>query len=156
MKRKKNLNRREVLSTLGIVPVLGISSSLSKEKSKNKIDALTAPTFITRSDKLEYARLRILDLNDPKILAKQKKMPVCKIGNLKLGRIICGSNLISMNMHARDLYYVRDLAANYNTEERIFMTLKRCEEYGINSIVLKTIISSSTDCQIIGASGAEK
>ena len=137
MKRKKNLNRREVLSTLGIVPVLGISSSLSKEKSKNKIDALTAPTFITRSDKLEYARLRILDLNDPKILAKQKKMPVCKIGNLKLGRIICGSNLISMNMHARDLYYVRDLAANYNTEERIFMTLKRCEEYGINSIVLK-------------------
>jgi len=138
MKHKKNPNRREVLSTLGIVPVLGISSSsLSKEKPKDKIDALTAPTFITRSDKLEYARLRTLDMNDPKILAKQKKMSVGKIGNLTIGRLVCGSNLISMNMHARDLYYVRDLAANYNTEERIFMTLKRCEEYGINLIVLK-------------------
>jgi hypothetical protein len=42
-----------------------------------------------------------------------------------------------MNMHARDLDYVSDLAANYNTEERIFMTMKRCEEFGINTIVLK-------------------
>ncbi|HUT45416.1 MAG TPA: hypothetical protein VMX36_03990, partial [Sedimentisphaerales bacterium] len=42
-----------------------------------------------------------------------------------------------MNMHARDLDYVSALAAHYNTEERIFMTLKMCEEYGINSIVLK-------------------
>jgi len=38
---------------------------------------------------------------------------------------------------ARDLDYVSALAANYNTEERIFMTLKKCEEYGINTIVLK-------------------
>jgi hypothetical protein len=64
-------------------------------------------------------------------------MPVGKIGNLTLGRLISGSNLISMNMHARDLDYVTALAAHYNTEERIFMTLKTCEEYGANSAVLK-------------------
>jgi hypothetical protein len=29
------------------------------------------------------------------------------------------------------------LAAGYNTEERVFMTLKKCEEHGINTIVLK-------------------
>ena len=134
----KLTSRRKILGTLGTLPFLGIAScSHSKGGARNKVDAVTGPTFIARSDKEEYARLKALDLNDPEIIAERKKMPVGKIGNLSVGRLISGSNLISMNMHARDLYYVRALAANYNTEERIFMTLKRCEEYGINTIVLK-------------------
>jgi len=132
----KRTNRREILGSLGALPFLGMASS-SKAKSQDKIDAMTGPTFITKSDKLDYARLKALDLNDSEVVVKQKNMPVGKIGNLTLGRLISGSNLISMNMHARDLDYVSALAANYNTEERIFMTLKLCEEYGINGIVLK-------------------
>ncbi|MHC4398176.1 MAG: hypothetical protein ACYTG0_00690 [Planctomycetota bacterium] len=131
-------NRRELLGALGALPVVGVASlSASEGKSKQKPDAVTGPTFVTRSDKLEYARLKALDLNDPEVAAEQKKMPVGKIGNLSVGRLISGSNLISMNMHARDLDYVRALAANYNTEERVFMTLKKCEEHGVNTIVLK-------------------
>jgi hypothetical protein len=132
----KHSNRREILGSLGALPFLGMASS-SMSKSQDKMDAVTGPTFISKSDKLDYARLKALDLNNPEVAAKQKKMPVGKIGNFSLGRLICGSNLISMNMHARDLDYVTALAANYNTEERIFMTLKLCEEYGINGIVLK-------------------
>ena len=64
-------------------------------------------------------------------------MPVGKIGGISFGRLMSGSNLISMNMHARDLDYVQALAGHYNTEERIFMTMKRCEELGVNGIVLK-------------------
>jgi hypothetical protein len=64
-------------------------------------------------------------------------VPAGKIGNLTVGRLISGSNLISMNMHARDLAYMRSLAARYNTETRVFMTLKKCEELGVNTIVLK-------------------
>ena len=131
-------NRRELLGALGILPVLGAAPGpSSKGPSEKKVDAVTRPTFITRSDKQEYARLKSLDLDDPKVVAKQKNMPVGKIGNLSVGRLVSGSNLISMNMHARDLDYVRALAANYNTEERIFMTLKKCEEHGANTIVLK-------------------
>ena len=138
MKRIKSPNRRELLKTIGSLPIIGtLLCSSSKGKTQGKVDAVTGPTYITKSDKLEYSRLKDLDLNNPKIVAKQKKMPVGKIGNLTLGRLMSGSNLISMNMHARDLDYVRNLAAHYNTEERIFMTLKLCEEYGINSIVLK-------------------
>jgi hypothetical protein len=138
MKLINGQNRRDLLKTVGSLPVIStLLYSSSKGKSQDKVDAVTSPTYITRSDKLEYARLKNLDLNDPKTVARQKKMPVGKIGNLTLGRLICGSNLISMNMHARDLDYVHDLAAHYNTEERIFMTMKLCEEYGINSIVLK-------------------
>jgi len=64
-------------------------------------------------------------------------MPVGKIGNLTIGRVICGSNLISPNMHARDLLYVNAFASHYNTPERVFATLQKCEENGINSVVLK-------------------
>lgn len=64
-------------------------------------------------------------------------MPMGKIGNLKISRMIGGSNQISMNMHARDLKYVNAVATHYNTEERILKTLKLYEEQGINAIVLK-------------------
>ena len=131
-------NRRELLGTLGVLPILGLfGSQPSKGKPQDQADAVTEPTFVTRSDKQEYARLKSLDLSDPEVAARQRQMPTGKIGNLSVGRLISGSNLISMNMHARDLDYVRALAANYNTEERIFMTLKRCEEHGVNTIVLK-------------------
>ena len=133
-----SLNRRKMLGAMGTLPLLATTScTLSKGKPQERVDAMTAPTPIIEPDRKEYARLKSLDLNDPKVRDKQKKMPVGRIGNLTLGRLISGSNLISLNMHARDLEYVTDLAAHYNTEERVLMTLKKCEEYGANGIVLK-------------------
>jgi len=136
--------RRTLLGALGALPFLGAfpfsTSAREAEKkgeSPKEVDAVTGPTFLTRSDKREYARLKGLDLNDPEVVARQKQMPAGRIGDLRVGRLISGSNLISMNMHARDLRYVRALAGHYNTEERVFMTLKRCEELGVNTIVLK-------------------
>ena len=69
--------------------------------------------------------------------AKQDRMPVGKIGNLSLGRLISGSNLISPNMHARDLLYMNALAKHYNSEQRVLETLRECEDNGVNGIVLK-------------------
>lgn len=134
----KGLSRREVLGTLGTLGMLGmLSNASSKAGAENKMEAITASSLVTDSDKQECARLKALNLNDPLVLANQKKMPFGKIGDFTVGRLISGSNLISMNMHARDLDYVSELAAHYNTEERVLMTLKKCEEYGINTIVLK-------------------
>jgi hypothetical protein len=131
-------NRRDLLGALGVLPLAGVFADPGSEgKPDNDVDAVTQPTFVARSDKEEYGRLKALDLNDPEVVARQKSMPVGKIGKLFVGRLLSGSNLISMNMHARDLDYVTALAANYNTEERVFMTMKRCEEHGINTIVLK-------------------
>ena len=68
------------------------------------------------------ATAMVLDAKTARAAVKKpvsdKKMPTGKIGNLEIGRVVCGSNLISMNMHARDLVYVNGLAAHYNTEER--------------------------------------
>ncbi len=135
----KSTNRRQILGTLSTLPFLGIAGQAQRDKVP-KAQSRSMPLRLcacTDSDRQEYARLKTLDLDDPKIVARQKKMPVAKIGKLFVGRLISGSNLISMNMHARDLDYVRSLAAHYNTQERVFMTLKKCEEHGINTIVLK-------------------
>ncbi len=131
MKSGKDLNRREVLGALGALGVAGMSSSAS---AGERADALV---IATKADRQEYGRLKDLDLDDPKVLARQKEMPVGKIGDITFGRLMSGSNLISMNMHARDLDYVSALATHYNTEERVLMTLKLCEEHGVNGIVLK-------------------
>ena len=131
MKAAKNPNRREVLGALGALGLVGEPSGAS---AGGRADALV---IATKADRQEYGRLKDLDLDDPKVLARQKEMPVGKIGEITFGRLMSGSNLISMNMHARDLDYVGALAAHYNTEKRILMTLKLCEEHGINGIVLK-------------------
>ena len=134
------LSRREALSALGTVPVFGIFAyPFLRWGARNKVDALSGATVtvVTDSDRKEYMRLRSMDFNDPAVVATQKNMPVAKIGSLSVSRLICGSNLISMHMHARDLIYVNALATHYNTAERIFMTMKKCEEHGINTIVLQ-------------------
>jgi len=69
--------------------------------------------------------------------AQSDKMPTGKIGKLSLSRLLSGSNLISPNMHARDLLYMNELARRYNTEQRVLETLRLCEECGVNGIILK-------------------
>ncbi len=61
--------------------------------------------------------------------ARRAGMPVGRIGGLTLGRLVCGSNLISMNMHARDLDYMASLARHYNTKGRV---LSNHDEYHDN------------------------
>lgn len=71
-------------------------------------------------------------------LRKQKpsegKMPMGRIGDLQMSRIIAGGNVISGWCHNRDLLYVSTLAGHYLTEEKQFDTLELMEEYGINTI----------------------
>lgn len=127
-------NRRSFLGALGALPVLGAATASPAQAAA---DGGLGGGSGHGSYAQEAARLKSLDLNAPEVVSRQQTMPVGKIGNLSVSRLISGSNLISMNMHARDLTYMPTLAARYNTEERIFMTLKKCEEFGVNAIVLK-------------------
>ena len=134
----RHTNRRGFLGTVGALPVLGMAAELPSHGVTAEQAELKSHSAAKRvSDQLESARLKALDLNGPDVADKRKQMPVGRIGSLSVSRLISGSNLISMNMHARDLAYMRTLAARYNTEERVFMTLKKCEEFGVNTIVLK-------------------
>ncbi|MHB8866514.1 MAG: hypothetical protein ACYC6N_29360 [Pirellulaceae bacterium] len=132
--------RRLLLRRLACLPALGVSVPMARSCAADEVTpsiAASDPIIITASDAREYRRLQQLDLRTPAAKEQQRTMPCGKIADLTLGRLISGSNLISMNMHARDLHYVTGLARAYNTQERVFMTLKTCEEQGANSIVLK-------------------
>ena len=69
----------------------------------------------------------------PKV--SDKGMPMGKIGNLKVSRLISGGNLISGWAHARDLIYVHHLMRHYNTDEKVMDTLELLEERGVNTII---------------------
>ena len=59
-----------------------------------------------------------------------------KIGDLNIGRLICGGNLISGYAHARDLIYVSSLVQSYFSDEKVLETLHLCEACGVNTMVL--------------------
>jgi len=75
------------------------------------------------------------DAGKPGIEVSGKGMPMGKIGNLKISRLISGGNLISGWAHSRDLGYVSDLMRGYNTDEKVLDTLQLMEENGINTII---------------------
>jgi len=64
-------------------------------------------------------------------------MPMGKIGDLKISRLIVGGNLTSGFAHDRDLIYVSSLLRAYFTDEKVFETWQLCEENGINTTILR-------------------
>ncbi len=62
-------------------------------------------------------------------------MPVGKIGDVTISRLIIGGNQFSGWSHSRDLKYLRDLFQAYATEKKILETLRTAEENGINTII---------------------
>lgn len=65
-------------------------------------------------------------------------LPKGKIGELSLSRLVLGGNLLTHYTHSRDLRYVYNLTAHYNTEEKMFETMALAEEHGINALVIHT------------------
>ena len=65
-------------------------------------------------------------------------LPVGRIGDVTLSRLIVGGNPISGNAHGRDLAYASALMRHYFTDEKCIETLHRCEESGMNTAQLRT------------------
>jgi len=66
--------------------------------------------------------------------AGPQTLPMGKIGKLQVSRILLGGNLLTHYTHSRDLKYVYNLCAHYNTEEKILETLALAEQNGINTV----------------------
>ncbi|MCP4455806.1 MAG: hypothetical protein GY809_30475, partial [Planctomycetes bacterium] len=58
------------------------------------------------------------------------KLPQGKIGDLNVSRILLGGNLLTHYTHSRDLKYVYNLTAHYNTEAKIHETMALAEAHG--------------------------
>lgn len=60
-------------------------------------------------------------------------LPKMKIGNLEITRLIVGSNPFTGKSHM-SAEVDSDMRAHFNTYEKAFALLKRCEEVGINAV----------------------
>ncbi|MFZ2147313.1 MAG: hypothetical protein WAV28_08840 [Sedimentisphaerales bacterium] len=112
----KNLNRREFVKK-SILTSAAVASALSLE---------------------EKALLAQMRRPGKQPTDSVKGLPMGRIGNVKISRIICGGNLIGGYAHSRDLIYVSSLLKHYFTDEKIIETLDICEENGINTIITGT------------------
>jgi hypothetical protein len=61
-------------------------------------------------------------------------MPMGQIGKLNVSRMLLGGNLLTHYTHSRDLQYVYNLTAHYNTDEKIMETMALAEQHGINTL----------------------
>ncbi len=113
----KDLNRREFFKK-SVIGSAEVTSALSLEE-KALLAATTGKTTAAV----------------PQGIAKG--MPIGRIGNHKISRLLCGGNLISGFAHSRDLIYVSRLLKTYFTDEKVMETLQLSEENGINTAVLR-------------------
>lgn len=66
-------------------------------------------------------------------------MPCGNIRGLQVSRLLLGGNLLTHFTHSRDLKYVYNLCAHYNTPEKIIQTMQLAEKNGINTLVVHTV-----------------
>ncbi len=118
----KNINRRNFLGKT-LLGSTGVALGLSSFEEKRLLAALAAPQRRTKT---------------PEAKSSAKKLPLGKIGNVKISRLICGGNLINGWAHSRNLIYVSSLLKHYFTDEKILETLAIAEENGINTFIGNT------------------
>lgn len=112
--------RRELLANLATLPILGlIGWGARKNHEKYGVDALSGATI----------QIGAVDISELKA-----ELPKGKLGEHEISRLVMGGNMIGGWAHARDLKYVSKLFRAYNTESKIFETLRLAEEAGINAI----------------------
>jgi len=112
------LNRRKFLKNSLIVSA-GVTGGLSFEEQ----------ALLARNQRRPSAGVPEGDI---------KGLPMGKIGNVKISRLICGGNLINGYAHSRDLMYVSALIKHYFTDNKVVETLRISEENGINTCIMNT------------------
>lgn len=113
-------SRREALKNLAIIPALGVLGfGAFRDSQKYGVDTLSGAT---------------IQIGGADISELKGELPMGKIGEHEISRLVAGGNLIGGWAHARDLQYVSSLFRAYNTEKKIFETLMLAEKAGINTI----------------------
>lgn len=69
----------------------------------------------------------------------KQTLPMGKIRDLQISRMLLGGNLLTHYTHSRDLKYVYALCEHYNTDEKILETLQIAEDNGVNALVIHTV-----------------
>lgn len=112
-------SRREALRNLATLPLLGALGWGAFRHSKKDVDVMSGAT---------------IQLNFSSLSELKGELPMGKIGNHEISRLVAGGNLVGGWAHARDLIYASSLFKAYNTEKKVYETLMLAEQAGINTI----------------------
>jgi len=105
-----------------------------KKISRRGALALSAGAVVATSTlKASQEPAKVQTPNPPKDIPKTTGMPYGTIGDLKISRLILGSNV--PGAHARDLIYVSQLGRAYNTKARMLDMYALAESQGINTVL---------------------
>lgn len=109
--------------------------------SAGMLAGAAAAGFTSIEEKILLAAMKEgIDVNKDKQKSQTgTKIPMGKLGNLEISRLISGGNLLSGWCHERDLLFVSELAQAYLTRKKQFDTLELLEENGVNAIVLDMV-----------------
>ena len=134
VKSSKVIKRREILKAMASLPFVGslafAGTSQPGYGSFEEINLLNSG--------IPGGGLKPLDRG---VLEQIKgKIPLSKIKELDISRVIMGGNLFGGWAHSRDLMYVSELVKAYHTDDRIFQTLQMAEQSGINSLITNPIL----------------
>jgi len=113
-------SRREVLKNLATLPFLGVLgwAAIRNLRSMGP-DVMSGAT-------VQVKRLGVGEIKGT--------LPMGRIQQHEISRLVMGGNLIGGWSHARDLIYTDTLFKAYNSEKKVYETLMLGEEAGINAI----------------------
>jgi hypothetical protein len=100
-------------------------------------NSLTASIAVSSATNIASSEQTVNDA-PKKPAASAQTLPMGKIGDLNISRILLGGNLLTHYTHSRDLKYVYNLAKHYNTEDKILETMALAEANGVNTLVIHT------------------
>jgi len=112
-------SRREVLKNLATLPFLGALGWGTVSHARKQVDVMSGAT---------------IQLNFSSLGELKGELPVGKIGDQEISRLVLGGNLVGGWAHSRDLRYVSSLFKAYNTEHKVYETLMLAEQAGINAV----------------------
>jgi uncharacterized membrane protein YphA (DoxX/SURF4 family) len=118
----QSVGRRELIGGLASLPLVGLFFGGFYHRWRSDRAG---------SDAITGATIKMPEVNLDKLKAQ---VPCGQIGNLKISRLMLGSNLIGGWSHSRDLIYVSSLFKAYNHEQKVMETLDLAERAGINMI----------------------
>lgn len=129
----KSIDRRSLVKQLVSLPFLGgFAFAVAKNhgwksyEEEHLTQAMKGGTASTSGATVKISEA--VDLSE-----LEKTIPSGKIGDVEMGRLICGGNLISGYAHSRDLIYVSTFLKRYFTQKKIMDTFWLCEQVGVNT-----------------------
>ena len=116
----RNMNRRSFIAKSVLTPAAGALAMHATQRNASAADAAG-------------------QAGTPRALPGSKaSLPTGKIKDLQISRLLLGGNLLTHFTHSRDLKYVYNLTAHYNTEDKILETMAVAEAHGVNTLVIHT------------------